>query len=141
MSEPKHAEPSSVTRMIWLLVVPIGCALVPWLAFEVADGNPSGLALLVIGAAPLTGCLAALSFSFVSPVRMWPLVPYVVAAAIFVFLVLAARDATSGGGFAFLPVRIFGLALPPLAILGAVISYAWIPVVEPEPEYEPRARA
>jgi hypothetical protein len=137
VSEPKHAEPETVRRMIWLLAVPIGSALLPWLVLAAAGANPGGLGLLVVGAAPLIGGLAALSFSFVAPVRVWPLVPYIAAGAVFVFVLLVASDMTDGDKLEFGPALVIGLTLPVLALVGALVSYAWVPEVEPEPEDDP----
>ena len=134
MSEPQHAEPAIARRALWLLVVPIAAALLPWLLLRVADANPGGLGLLVVASVPLMGALGALSFSFVAPVRMLPLVPYVVAAAAFLFVLLVASDITSGNKLDFGPAQVIGVIMPVLAVAGGIVSYLWLP--EPEPEWE-----
>ena len=135
MSQPQHAGPVDVRRIVWLLVVPIASALVPWLVLSVAGARPGGLGLLLVGAVPLVGCLGALSVSFSVAARLWPLVPYAVAGALFLFLLLAAQDITSGNPLHFGPASVVGFALPVLAVVGALVSYTWLP--DPQPEDEP----
>ena len=134
MSETEaEPEPSIVRRAIWLLAVPIVSALLPWWVLATKDSLGGGAAALV-GAIPLMGGLGAMSFSFVAPVRMWPLVPYVVVAGAFLFVLLTAGTMTSGDRLEFGPVRVMAVLLPLLALAGGVVSYAWRP--EPEPDYE-----
>jgi hypothetical protein len=143
MSEPQHAEPATVRRAMWLLGVPIGSTLLPLAVL--ARSSPGAFGMLLIGAIPLIGGLGALSYSFVAPVRMWPLVAYIAGAAVFVFLVLVSVNMTSGTGLDFGPVKVVGLALPVLALAGGLVCYAWLPEPEPaweseqEPELEPGA--
>lgn len=139
MSEPQHAGPAIVRRAIWVLVVPIVSALLPWLILDLAGSDPGGLGLLLVGAAPLVGGMAALSFSFVAPVRVLPLLPFTVAGAVFLFVLLAAQDMTSGNKLDFGPATVLGVILPVLAIAGGFISYAWLPAPahDDEPENEP----
>ena len=90
MTEPQHAERTSARRILWLVVVPVGAALIPLLVLRASDDSLGGLAALRVGVAPLIGGLGALSFSFVAPVRMAPLVPFVAAGALFLFVLLVA---------------------------------------------------
>lgn len=136
MSEPQHAGPANIRRIIWLLVVPIASSLVPWLVLSVAGARPGGLGLLLVGAVPLIGCLGALSVSFAVAARLWPLLPYAVAGALFLFLLLAAQDITNGNPLDFGPAGVTGVLLPVLAVAGALVSYTWVPEPEPEDEAE-----
>jgi hypothetical protein len=140
MSEPETeiVEDSVVRRAIWLIGVPIGSALLPLIVLAGTDKSLGGLVLLLVAVAPLIGGLGALSYAFVAPVRMWPLVPYITAAALFMFVLLVAANMTSGDGLEFGPVQVIGIVLPVLATAGGVVSYAWEPVFEPEPEYIPK---
>lgn len=140
MSDPEEQPtPSPARRGLWLVGVPVLAALIPWLVLSGADANPRGLALLAIGSLPLLGGLGALSFSFVAPVRVWPLVPYLLATAVFLFVLLAASDITHDDGLQFGPASVLAVALPLLALLGGLASFAWVPEVVVEPEYESRS--
>lgn len=134
MTEPQHAERTSARRILWLVVVPVGAALIPLLVLRASDDSLGGLAALLVGVAPLIGGLGALSFSFVAPVRMAPLVPFVAAGALFLFVLLVAANMTSGDGLDFGPVKVTGVLLPVLALVGGLVSYVWLP--EPEPDWE-----
>ena len=140
MSEPESddVEVSAVRRAIWLVAVPIGSALLPLLVLAATDKGLGGLVLLLVAVVPLIGGLGALSFAFVAPVRMWPLVPYIAAAALFLFVLLVSANMTSDDGLDFGPVKVIGMVLPVLAIVGGLVSYSWVPVIEPEPEYVPK---
>ena len=129
---------STVRRAVWLIGVPIGSALLPLMVLAGTDKSLGGLVLLLVAVAPLIGGLCGLSFSFVAPVRIWPLVPYIAAAALFMFVLLVAANMTSGDGLDFGPVKAIGFVLPVLAAVGGVVSYTWVPVIEPEPEYVPK---
>ena len=137
MSE--HAEPATPRRAIWLIGVPVLSAVLPWLLLSAADKSPSGLVLLLVGVLPLVGGLGALSFAFVAPVRMPPLVPYVAAGALFLFFLLVGVNMTSGGGLDFGPVKAVAIILPVLALAGGLVSYAWLP--EPEAPWESEQEA
>jgi hypothetical protein len=136
MTEPQHAGPGTARRLVWLLVVPIASALFPWFVFSVLGARPGGLVLLLVGAVPLIGCLGALSVSFAVTARLWPLVPYAVAGALFLFLLLAAHDITNGNPLGFGPALVLAVAMPVLALAGGVVSYRWLPVPEPGWEAE-----
>jgi len=135
MSEQEtRSEPSVIRRMVWLLVVPIVSGLLPWVVLAGTSSSLGGGRAFLVGAVPLMGGLGAMSFSFVAPVRMWPLVPYVAAGGIFLFVLLTAATMTSRDGLEFGPVKVFAIALPLLAVAGGVASYLWRP--EPEPDYD-----
>ena len=140
MSEPESddVEVSVVRRAIWLIGFPISSALLPLLLLAATDKSLGGLVLLLVAVVPLVGGLGALSFSFAAPVRTWPLVPYIAAAALFLFVLLVSANMTSEDGLEFGPVKVIGMVLPVLAIIGGLVSYAWVPVIEPEPEYVPK---
>lgn len=121
--------------MLWLLLAPIVSALVPWLVLATSDSSLGGGRAFLVGAVPLMGGLGALSFSFVAPVRMWPLVPYVALGGVFLFVLLTAATMTSRDGLEFGPVRVFAIVLPVLALAGGVVSYLWLPEREPDWEY------
>lgn len=120
--------------MAWLIAVPVLGALVPWLVLGAADADPGGLLLLLVAVAPLVGGLGAVSFSFAARVRMAPLVPFIAAAAVFLFVLLVASDMTSGNKLDFGPAQAIAVALPVLALAGGVVSLLWPP--EPEPAWE-----
>jgi hypothetical protein len=134
MSEQEAEPASGIRRAMWLLVVPIVSAIIPWLVLASTDSSLGGAKAFVVGAIPLMGGLGALSFSFVAPVRMWPLVPYVGVGGVFLFVLLTASTMTSRDGLEFGPVKVLAIVLPLLAVAGGVVSYAWLP--EPEPDYE-----
>ena len=136
MSEPQHAGPAIIRRAIWLLVVPMASALVPWLVLGLADARPGGLSILLVASAPLIGALVSLRYAFGELVRSWLLVPYVVAAAVFVFIVLAAGDITSGNRLDFGPATVTGVVMVVLAGVGGVVSYVWAPEPEEESDWE-----
>ena len=136
MSEPQHAGPAIIRRAIWLLLVPMASALVPWLVLGLADARPGGLAMLLVGSAPLIGALLALRYAFGELVRSWLLIPYLVAAAVFVFVILAAGDITSGNRLDFGPATVTGVLMVVLAGVGGVVSYVWATEPEEESDWE-----
>ena len=71
-----------------------------------------------------------------SVVRSWLLAPYVAAAAVFMFVILAAGDITSGNRLDFGPATVTGVVLLVLAGVGGVLGYVWAPEPEEESDWE-----
>lgn len=118
-----------VPRMIWLLAIPVGASLFPWLVVASNinfDMNDWGVGLL--GSVPLVGALAALGYRLVAPepVRWWPLAPYAVAAAAFLSTLINAMTLTDGDGLELFPVFVIGMVQPVLALGGGLTSFVWI---------------
>ncbi|RNL78790.1 hypothetical protein EFL95_06895 [Nocardioides marmorisolisilvae] len=136
VSETHAAEPGPARRAFWLLLVPMASALVPWLVLGAADARPGGLAILLVAAAPLIGALLAIRYAFGALVHSWLLAPYVAAAAVFMFVILAAGDITSGSRLDFGPATVTGVIMVVLAGVGGVVSYVWAPEPEEESDWE-----
>ncbi len=127
----RHPAPDTVylPRMVWLLVAPLGASFFPWLVVAsnvTLDIGSWGTCLLA--SVPLLGALAALVYGLVAsePVRWWPLAPYALSAAAFLYFLVSVLNITDGDGLEFFPVLVIGLFQPFLALAGGVISFVWI---------------
>lgn len=127
----RHPAPDTVylPRMVWLLGVPVGTSFAPWLVVASNVTLDTGSwEIWLLGSFPLLGALAALVYGFAvpEPVHWWPLAPYALSAAAFLYLLISALTITDGDGLEFFPVAVVGLFQPFLALVGGLISYLWI---------------
>lgn len=124
--------PSLPQRLVWLLAVPLGSAFVPWMVVALGDHDHelSWFWILVVLLVPLLGALGGLAYAWGAPLpaSRWPLVPYLLAAVLFAgFVVHAMLPNETSSGMEGVPIVLIGFFQPLLALLGGVVSFAWVP--------------
>lgn len=112
-------------RLFWLVGVPLGSSLVPWVFLLGPDVNH--VVSWAIVATPLLGAVLALGYGNFVRARTGPLVPYALSAGLMLALLISLVNDTDGDDLANLIYAFYlGIFQPLLALAGGLASYLWV---------------